>query len=74
MAEAGVGNWNLNKAERQLKQLGSPRVRYFYKWLVETDQALKGSHSQDERARLVLETLFVKMSEELSPRATAGSR
>lgn len=74
LSEAGVGKWNLNKAEQQLKQLGSPRVRYFYKWLVETDQALKGSHSQDDRARLVLETLFVKMSEELSPRATAGSR
>ncbi len=57
----------MERAQKQLKQLGRDRARQFYRWLLEADLALKGSHSQPKQARLVLETLFVRMAKALQP-------
>jgi len=71
LVEAGFRPWPtdaLKRAERQLRQLGRHRAGLFYRWLLEMDLAMKLTHSQDGRARLLLEQLFVRMSQQLSPR------
>ena len=47
---------------KSVRQLGRVRVKQFYQWLLDTDLALKGSHSDMKRARMALETLFFKMA------------
>ena len=66
--EAGFKSWSgggADKAKQQLKQLGKKRTASIYRWLAETDLALKGSHSDAKRSRLVLEKLFAQMSNSL---------
>jgi DNA polymerase-3 subunit delta len=43
-------------------QLGRKRAGQLYRWLLELDLALKGSHSQDDRARWALEQLVLRMA------------
>jgi DNA polymerase-3 subunit delta len=65
LVPAGFAHWNrkaLDTAERQLKRMGRHRSGQLYRWLLETDLALKGSHSMASRARLALEKLFLKLS------------
>lgn len=72
---AGFRSWGneIESANSRLKQLGRQRVARILDWLVETDLALKRSHSNEERGRLKLELLFARMAEELSPaRQSAG--
>lgn len=52
----------LKKAEQQLRQLTAARAGKLYQWLIETDLALKNTHSQKERARLKIELLFLKLA------------
>ena len=62
---AGFNDWpqgTLKTAEDSLKQLGRERAGKFYRWLLDIDLSLKGSHSQNDRARFALEHLFLKMS------------
>jgi len=68
LARAGFQRWagGLDKSKQQLRQLGRKRTSNMYRWLAETDLALKGSHSDAKRSRLVLEKLFADMSNELS--------
>ena len=40
----------LAAAEQRLKQLGRRRAAQFYRWLLELDLSLKGTHSPDDRA------------------------
>jgi DNA polymerase-3 subunit delta len=54
----------LTNAERQLKQMGRDRAGQMLKWLLEADLAMKGSHSAPERARFVLERLFLRMAKQ----------
>ena len=54
----------LKKAERHLRQLTSARAGKLLTWLLETDLALKGSHSQKDRARFAIELLFLKLAEQ----------
>jgi DNA polymerase-3 subunit delta len=71
LEQAGFRKWPpgaMNNAERQLKQLGRQRAAQFYRWLLDADLALKGSHSADHRARFVLEQLFLRMSKPLAAR------
>jgi DNA polymerase-3 subunit delta len=74
LARAGMMPFKLGDAERQLRQLGRPRVRQLYRWLLDADLQLKGYNSGKEPARRVLETLLVRLSREaqLEP-ASAGS-
>lgn len=65
LIQAGIPHWNtkgLERAESQLKQLGRGRAGRIYQWLLETDLALKGSHSNPHRARFALERLFLRMA------------
>jgi DNA polymerase-3 subunit delta len=73
LEQVGVKNWQgaMDKAEGNLRQLGARRAAQLYRWLLEADLALKGSSSSGDRARLVIEQLFARMSRQLAP-ATAG--
>jgi len=67
--EAGFKNWNgeLENSEKRLKQLGSHRAGQILDWIREADLQLKRSHSKEDRGRLVLEKLIVRMSSQLAP-------
>jgi DNA polymerase-3 subunit delta len=67
LKEAGVKPFAVEKAERQLKQVGRPRAKQLYRWLLEADLALKGSRSSGLRERLVLEEFIVRLSRQLAP-------
>lgn len=65
LAEAGFKPYPhgaLDSAKKQLGQLGRDRGRKLYRWLLDADLALKGSHSQPARARMVLELLIIRLS------------
>ncbi|MEM9411357.1 MAG: DNA polymerase III subunit delta [Planctomycetota bacterium] len=68
---AGFKTWGneMDQAGKRLKQLGRKRVRGLLDELVSVDFALKRTHSKEHRGRLMLELLFTKMSEQLSPTA-----
>jgi len=71
LIQAGIQHWNrkgLEKAEKQLIQLGRHRAGQLYRWLLEADLALKGSHSTAHRARFVLERLILRMAKTSSSR------
>ncbi len=74
LQEAGVKNnkFVLDKTTGQLRQIGRRRAGKIYRWLLEADLALKGSHSSGDRARLVLEQLIVRLSRQLVPQPAAG--
>jgi DNA polymerase III subunit delta len=75
LEQVGVKTWQgaMEKAEANLRQLGARRAARLDRWLLEADLALKGSSSSGDRARLVLEQLFVRMSRQLSPAPSAAS-
>ncbi|MDX1948548.1 MAG: DNA polymerase III subunit delta [Pirellulaceae bacterium] len=72
LAQAGVRDWPLGalaKSEERLKQLGRRRAGQLYRWLLDLDLALKGSHSQDDHARWALEQLILRMTKAAPVRA-----
>jgi DNA polymerase-3 subunit delta len=70
LKEAGVKPFAVEKAERQLRQLGRERAKQLYRWLLEADLALKGGRSSGISQRLVLEEFIVRLSRQSAP-ATA---
>ncbi len=64
MGKAGFRSWGgeLDVANASVRQLGRARVKQVYQWLLDTDMALKGTHSDPKRARFALEHLFFKMA------------
>ena len=62
---AGFRAWGgeLEEGERRMKKLGRKRLARINDWLLRTDLALKGTHSQDRRARSALEMLFARLAE-----------
>lgn len=69
LLKAGIRQYpadEVAKAETRLKALGRFRAGDLYKDLIEIDVALKGSHSDESRARWLLENLFLKISRPLS--------
>jgi DNA polymerase-3 subunit delta len=76
LEQAGVSRWPkaLDTAEAQMRQLGARRAGKLYDWLIEADLALKSTSSSGERARLVLEQLFVRLSRQLAPAASKSVR
>lgn len=67
LTEAGFRAWPksaLPNAERQLKQMGRERAGHIYRWLLDIDLALKGSHSASARARWALESLILRLAKE----------
>jgi DNA polymerase III subunit delta len=62
LAQAGVLPFKLNDAERQVRQIGRPRMKQLTRWLLAADLAIKGHNSSDERARLELERLILRLA------------
>jgi DNA polymerase-3 subunit delta len=65
LLQAGFKDWppgTLAKAETRLKQITSQRAGQIYRWLLELDLALKGTHSHERRARWAVEQLFLKLA------------
>jgi DNA polymerase-3 subunit delta len=77
LTQAGVRDWPfgaLAAAEKRLLQLGRHRAGRLYRWLLELDLALKGSHSQEDRSRWALEQFILRMAKqgESKPARVAG--
>ncbi len=65
LEQAGVRRFPpdaLARAQRQLTQIGRVRAAEIYRWLLELDLQMKGSHSHPDRARQALELLLLKLS------------
>ncbi len=71
LKEAGFRNWGreIENASQRINRLGRQRVSKILDWVVEADLALKRSHAKEDRGRLVLELLFLRLSEELDSSA-----
>jgi DNA polymerase-3 subunit delta len=62
LKEAGVPHFKLSDAERQLRQIGRSRARELNGWLLAADLAVKGHNASNDRARIELERLIVRLS------------
>jgi len=62
LSQAGVPPFKLRQTEEQLRQIGWSRARQLIHWLLTADLAMKGHNSSDDRARIELERLFVRLS------------
>ncbi|HEY4759972.1 MAG TPA: DNA polymerase III subunit delta [Thermoguttaceae bacterium] len=60
LERAGVKQFVLQKAERQLRRLGRQRGAQLYQWLLETDLDLKGQSAMP--ARLIVERLILRLA------------
>ncbi len=60
----------LEKAREQLLQIGRQRGSQLLRWLLETDLALKGTHSSPQRGRIALEMLIFRLARGAKPSAT----
>jgi DNA polymerase-3 subunit delta len=68
LQQAGFRNWPsnaLDQARKQLQQVSRQRGGQLYRWLLETDLALKGSHSSPHRSRWALELLFLRLARQV---------
>jgi len=75
LSQAGFRDWpigNLAAAEKRLMQLGRKRAGQLYRWLLELDLSLKGTHSPDDRARWALEQLVLRMAKPVAGKAVAS--
>lgn len=61
---AGFRKNELGAAERQLRRIGRARATQILAWLLEADRQLKGAHSQEDRARFMLEELLMRFSDQ----------
>jgi DNA polymerase-3 subunit delta len=73
LQEAGVKHFKLAEAESQLRQLGRQRIGRLLRQLLDADLALKGSHSQRDAARRVVERLIVQLSKAADQRKAAST-
>lgn len=63
LKQAGFLPYKLAEAEAQLKHIGAARSQQLMDLIVESDMALKGSHSSPTRSRDALESLILKLSQ-----------
>lgn len=61
LAQAGILPFKLGDAERQLRQIGRQRGKQITRWLLAADLAVKSYNSADDRARIELERLIVRL-------------
>lgn len=61
LEQAGFFRFDVAKAEARLKRIGRARSKEMLTSLVELELKLKGSHSNEHRARLALESLIMKL-------------
>ncbi|NOY41706.1 MAG: DNA polymerase III subunit delta [Planctomycetes bacterium] len=64
LEQSGMPPFKLSAAEGQLRQIGRPRAKQLYEWLLAADLQLKGYNSPKDRARRVLETLIVRLAKQ----------
>jgi DNA polymerase-3 subunit delta len=62
LAQAGVLPFKLSSAERQLRHIGRQRAKQIIEWLLAADLAMKSYNSSDDRARIELERLIVRLA------------
>jgi DNA polymerase III subunit delta len=60
LEKAGFRRFELEKAEGQLKRMGKSRAMRLQKWLGELELELKGSHSQEAKARFAVEAFIMR--------------
>ena len=73
VAEAGFWKNKVDDATRQLKSIGRARAEQLGTWLLEADLAMKGHNSRPDAARLELERLIAKLSNEAAPKRVAAT-
>jgi DNA polymerase-3 subunit delta len=73
LERAGFRPYELAKAEHRLRRIGRARARELLSWLLELELQLKGSHSQEDRGRLALETFLFRLADLGTPSAAASS-
>jgi DNA polymerase-3 subunit delta len=73
LAQAGVMPFKLGDAERQLRQIGRQRAKQLTHWLLAADLAMKGHNSSDERARMEIERLIIRLSTASSASTGSGN-
>jgi DNA polymerase-3 subunit delta len=73
LAQAGVIPFKLGDAERQLRQIGRQRAKQLTQWLLAADLAMKGHNSSDERARMEIERLIIRLSKASSTATVRGN-
>jgi DNA polymerase-3 subunit delta len=73
LKQAGFRNWDgeLDAADQRMKSMGRERIAKLCQWLLETDLALKGTHSNSTRGRFALEMLFAKLATRTQQKANA---
>lgn len=59
LSKAGF-RYDLYKEEVRLKRIGWNRAKELLTWLVELEKELKGTHSQEDRARIALESFIFR--------------
>jgi DNA polymerase III subunit delta len=77
LSQAGIRDWPLGSlaaTEKRLMQLGRKRAGHLYRWLLDLDLSLKGTHSPDDRARWALEQLVLRMAKPVPGKPVAGGR
>jgi DNA polymerase-3 subunit delta len=65
LVEAGFRKWPpeaLTRATSQLRQLTRQRGSQLFEWLLQTDLALKGTHSNPARSRWAMEQLILRLA------------
>jgi DNA polymerase-3 subunit delta len=67
LGKAGFRTFELGKAESRLRRIGRVRARELLSWLVDLELQLKGSHSNEDRGRIALETLLLKLADHPQP-------
>ncbi|MBW8884268.1 MAG: DNA polymerase III subunit delta [Planctomycetia bacterium] len=75
LSQAGIRDWplgNLASSEKRLIQLTRRRAGQLYRWLLDLDLSLKGTHSPDHRARWALEQLVLRMAKQPAKRGIAA--
>jgi len=62
LVQAGVPPFKLTDAERQLRHIGRARAKELAGWLLAADLAIKSHNSSDDRARMELERIIVRLA------------
>jgi DNA polymerase III subunit delta len=61
LEQAGFYRYTVQEAERHLRRIGRQRAKSMLAWLLDLDLRLKGSHSQETRARMALEEFVLRL-------------
>jgi len=72
LEQAGIRSFVLKKAEGQLRHLGRQRGSQLYRWLIDTDLALKGNSALPPR--MLIERLLIRLAAPPAQRPTPSRR